>query len=108
MNTETPVILNYGLGVDSTAILTRWLAEPASRDFDLSRLTVVTAMTGDEFADTTALVERHVLPRLRATGVRYVQVARATGAKADGVAVLDDSRTPLRLHSEGAYKLSDE
>lgn len=35
MNT-TPVILNYGLGMDSTAILLHWLEEPESRDFDLN------------------------------------------------------------------------
>jgi hypothetical protein len=31
------VVLSYGLGVDSTALLLRWLTEPGSRDFDLSR-----------------------------------------------------------------------
>ena len=36
-----PVVLSYGLGVDSTAILLRWPSEPSSRDFDLVDLTVV-------------------------------------------------------------------
>lgn len=39
------VCLSYGMGLDSTCLLLRWLAEPASRDFDLSELVVVTAHT---------------------------------------------------------------
>jgi hypothetical protein len=106
-----PVFLSYGLGVDSTAILLRWITDPASRDFPLEALTVVTSMTGDEFASTGDAVERVVLPYLRSAGVRFVQVARSqrkTTAAGEGVAVLDDSSHPLRLHLEGAYKLSQE
>ena len=40
-------ILSYGMGVESTAILVRWLKEPASRPCSLDRLIVLTAMTGD-------------------------------------------------------------
>ncbi|CAN5531462.1 hypothetical protein BH11ACT7_BH11ACT7_32090 [soil metagenome] len=29
------IMLSYGMGIDSTAILLRWLADPSSRDFDL-------------------------------------------------------------------------
>ncbi|WP_053618261.1 hypothetical protein [Nocardiopsis sp. NRRL B-16309] len=106
---DRPVILSYGLGVDSTAILLRWLSEPASRDFPLSHLTVVVAHTGDEWANTGALVTEHILPRLRAAGVRLVQVARRGPSLArDGVVVLDDSRAPRTLYSQGTYKLSDE
>jgi hypothetical protein len=36
-----------GMGVDSAALLTRWLLDPACRNFDLADLVVVTAMTGD-------------------------------------------------------------
>ena len=71
------VVLSYGLGVDSTALLLRWLEEPRSRDFDLSDLLVVTAMTGDEWPRTGALVERHILSRLREAGIRFAEVARA-------------------------------
>lgn len=76
---QTPpkVVLSYGLGVDSTAILLRWLHEPTSRDFDLDDLVVVTAMTGDEWDKTGTDVEQHILPLLRRHGVRYVQAARA-------------------------------
>lgn len=103
-----PWILSWGLGADSTAILLRWLVEPSSREFALEDLVVVAAMTGDEFAETIELCERHVLPRLRDAGARLVQVARGGRSVGDGVVVLDDSRHPTRLYGGGAYKLSDE
>ncbi len=102
------VVLSYGLGVDSTALLLRWLEEPRSRDFDLSDLLIVTSMTGDEWPRTGVLVEQHILPRLREAGLRYAQVARAGSKQAQGIIVLDDSDTPAHLHIAGAYKLSDE
>jgi hypothetical protein len=109
------VVLSYGLGVDSTAILLRWLHEPETRPAairtDLSRLVVVTAMTGDEWADTGRDVTDHVLPLMREHGVRFVQAARSqrhTTTAGEGVVVLDDSTRPEVLHLEGAYKLSDE
>lgn len=121
-------LLSYGLGVDSTAILLNWLENPKSRKYikrtlvgggpkpkfrkigtgkvDLSDLTVITAMTGDEFPDLKRLVETHVLPRFREHGIRYVQVARAS--MKDKLTVLEDTREPHTLHLEGAFKLSDE
>lgn len=103
-----PVVLSYGLGVDSTAILLRWIHEPSSRDFELSDLVVVTAMTGDEWPETGEMVENSILPLLREHSIRYVQVARRTGSQTDGITVLDDSRHPVRLRLAGAYRLSDE
>lgn len=105
---SAPVILSYGLGVDSTAILLRWINEPASRDFELDELTVVTAMTGDEWQQTGRDVTAHVLPLLREHGIRYVQIARAGASQRDGITILDDSRSPEVLHLAGDYKLSDE
>jgi hypothetical protein len=102
------VVLNWGMGVDSSAILHRWLTEPTSRDFDLDRLVVVSAQTGDEFPDTQQAVETFALPLLRQHEVRYVQLARRGPPREDGVVVLDDTRQPSRLFREGAYKLSDE
>src|SRR5262249_35486196 len=64
------VILNLGMGVESSAILARLLLEPDVRDFELADLVVVTAQTGDEFSDTAALVEAHLLPLMRRHGVR--------------------------------------
>ena len=68
-------VLSYGLGLDNTAVLLRWLTDPSSRDFDLSDLVVITAMTGDEFSATGADVERYVLPELRRHRVRYLHGA---------------------------------
>ncbi len=48
------VVLSYGMGCESTAVLLRWLEDPSSRDFDLSDAIILTAMVGDEFADTGA------------------------------------------------------
>lgn len=109
LNAPSPkVILSYGLGVDSSAILANWLHHPSSRDFDLKDLVVITAMTGDEFVDTHEVVTTHMLPLMREHGVRFIQVARAGRLEEDGIVVLDDSRSPQRLYTEGAFKLSDE
>ncbi|WP_157528644.1 hypothetical protein [Nocardia sp. NRRL S-836] len=51
------VVLGFGLGCDSSAILARWLSEPLSRDFALNELAVVTAMTGQEWPATRLLVD---------------------------------------------------
>jgi hypothetical protein len=106
---QAQVVLSYGLGVDSTSLLLRWLEDPASRNFDpATQLLVVSSMTGDEWPRTGELVEEHILPRLRAARVRYAQVARGGPKQADGIRVLSDTTRPTRCHIGGAYKLSDE
>lgn len=102
------VVFSYGMGVDSTAILLRWIHEPASRDFDLGDLVMLSAMTGDEWPQTGQMVTDLVLPLIRAHGIRFIQVARAGPKQADGVRVLDDSRSPARLFIDGAYTLGEE
>lgn len=102
------VVLSFGMGVDSKAILARWLTEPASRDFDLEDLVIITAMTGNEFASTGRLVERYTLPMLREHGVRFIQVARGGLHERDGAVVLDDSTAPERLHFEGCFPIMRE
>lgn len=105
------VCLSFGMGLDSTCLLLRWIEEPQTRDFDLSELVVVTAHTGDEFDSTRQAVERHVLPRLRNHGVRFVETARTqrlTTTSGDGVTILSDTRSPQRLQFRGSYRLSDE
>lgn len=105
------VVFSFGMGVDSVALILRWLEEPASRDFDLDDLVMITAQVGDEFDATRQLVEEHVLPRLRRAGVRFIQCARSqrkTTAAGGGVVVLDDSTAPQRLHFDGSYTLSQE
>ncbi|MGI5201580.1 hypothetical protein ACQEU6_08370 [Spirillospora sp. CA-108201] len=124
-------VINYGLGVDSTAILLRLcevldelaagtrqsLTGPACdgeaspvlpEGLAVERLVIVTAMTGSEWPIHRRLVEQHVLPRLAQHGIRYVQVARTGPRKGHGITVLDDSRTPSRLHMDGTYRLYEE
>lgn len=102
-------ILSFGMGVESSALLLRWLEEPESRDFDLERdLIVITSQTGGEYPDTKKLCEEHLLPRLRRHQVRYVQVARAGHLEADGIKVLSDTRRPFEIHLQGAYTLQEE
>lgn len=102
------VVLGYGLGCDSTAILTRWLTDSSSRDFPLSDLAVITGMTGQEWPATRRLVEHHLLPLMTNAGVRYLQVARRGARQADGIDILSDTRCPDRLHLVGAWTLAHE
>ena len=101
-------LLSYGMGVESSAVLSRWCLEPAVRPCPLSELIVITAQTGDEYADTGRDVEAHILPLMRSHSIRFVQVARAGHHEADGIVVLEDTRSPTQVHLRGAYKLSDE
>jgi hypothetical protein len=100
------------MGAESTAGIYRMLTDPTSRPDaiapDYSNLVVVIAQTGDEWSTTGQLVEQHILPVIRARNVRLVEVARKGPTKRHGVAVLQDTRQPYRLHLEGVYKLSDE
>ncbi|MFC6883492.1 hypothetical protein [Actinomadura yumaensis] len=119
-------ILNWGLGVDSTAIILmvcllldaceRRGITGADRDgflaerlrlpgFRLDRLVVVVAMVGSEWPLTGELAERHIVPRLARWGIRLVQVARRGRTKDEGVTVLDDSTAPTRLHMAGDFTL---
>ena len=105
------VVASFGLGLDSSAMLVRWLTDPTSRDFDLDDLVVVTAMTGHEWDSSIKAVTRLILPLFRRHNVRYIQVARAqrrTTRAGDGVVVLDDSRCTQQLFAAGAYTLGDE
>lgn len=105
------VVASFGLGLDSSCMLARWLTEPTSRDFDLSALAVVTAMTGHESQATISAMTRLIIPMLAAHSVRFIQVARSqrrTTRAGAGVVVLDDSRSPSHLHAEGVYTLGDE
>ena len=109
--TAPTVVASFGLGLDSTSMLVRWLTEPASRDFDLSELAVVTAMTGHESRATIDAVSQLVIPMLAEQSVRFIQVARSqrrTTRAGAGVVVLDDSRSPSRLYADGLYTLGDE
>jgi hypothetical protein len=106
--TRPTPILSYGMGVESTGILVRWILEPATRDFELSELIVVTAQTGQEFPDTKQCVERHLAPLLRAFGIRWVQIARAAQSMSDGFRVLSDTRAAEICYTGGQYRLGQE
>jgi hypothetical protein len=100
------------MGAESTAAIFRMLSNPAARPHtiapDFSNLIVVIAQTGDEWSTTGRLVQHFMLPLLREHDIRLVEVARKGPTKKDGVAVLQDTRQPYRLHLEGVYKLSRE
>ncbi len=105
------VVLSFGLGLDSTSLLIRWLTDAASRNFALEDLVLVTAMTGHESAATVDATNRLVLPRLRQHSIRYIQTARSqrrTSRSGDGIVILDDSRSPQKLYAAGKYTLGDE
>jgi hypothetical protein len=102
-------VLSFGMGVESSALMLRWLEEPESHDFDLERdLIVITSQTGGEYPDTKKLCEEYLLPQMRRHRVRYVQVARAGHLEADGIKVLSDTRQPFEIYLQGAYTLQEE
>jgi hypothetical protein len=107
VNDGVPRIMSSGMGVESAAIQVVWLVNPSSRDFCLCQLTILTAQTGDENADTGLLMDKYLLPLYRYFMIRFVEVARAGELEKEGIVILQDSRTPDRVHLEGAYKLSD-
>lgn len=101
------VVINYGMGWDSTAILLRWLLDPSSRDFHLDQLIVLIAQVGEEFAATRRLVETFIFPLLHFYRIRTVQVARAGPSDKDGIAVFSDTQHSTTLHIEGKWRLGD-
>jgi hypothetical protein len=46
------VVLSWGMGADSTALLLRWIRQPETQPCDLRDLLLITAMTGDEWPAT--------------------------------------------------------
>jgi hypothetical protein len=123
-----PVQLCNGMGVDTAAIITRLIRDPGSRVLlvtdpdgsrrlirvDLADVCVVTAMTGNEFAETEQAMTEHLLPLMQHTGLRYTQICRAGQSQEDGIVTLDDTAshddptTPWRMFMRGPWALSDE
>jgi hypothetical protein len=79
------VVLNLGMGVESCAILVRWLLEPATRWFPLRKLIVLTSQVGAESRRTRRYMENVIYPLLHRYRVRTVQVARAGPRTSDGI-----------------------
>lgn len=96
------------MGVESQAILERWVAEPESRPFvTWDQLIVITAQVGEEHKkDTVRDCEARMLPLLKGLGVRFVEVARRGFHEEDGIVVLQDTRAPVRLNPDGCFSLS--
>ena len=65
------------MGLESLAILIRWLLDPLSRDFALTDLVVISAQVGHDSVLTKAFMEQIALPLRRHHQVRYIQAARA-------------------------------
>ncbi|WP_309115994.1 hypothetical protein [Saccharothrix sp.] len=105
---ERQVVLSLGMGVDSVALLVRWILNATLRGFPLSALTVVTAMTGEEHDRTREYMERYLLPLMRKHRIRYVQICRAGQKRKHGYVVLSDTRRPDRMHMIGPWRLSYE
>ena len=102
------VIQSHGMGVESQAILERWVAEPECRPFvTWDQLIVVTAQVGEEHKkDTIRDCEARMLPLLKQHGVRFVELARRGFHEEDGIVVMQDTREPTKLHPEGVFSLS--
>jgi hypothetical protein len=89
-------------------LILRWIFEPNTRPCPLENITVITAMTGDEFDDTARDVTNYILPLFRKYRIRFLQVARHGSKEADGITILSDTRNTAFLYYKGDYKLSDE
>jgi hypothetical protein len=62
--------MSYGMGVESSAILRRWIMSPATRrPCPLEDLIVITAQVGDEYTDTGRDVNTHILPLMGVLGM---------------------------------------
>lgn len=114
-----PVVVNWGMGADSSYILARIFRDPKARASlgiapDFGNLLVVTAQVGHEYLETRRLGEKYILPLLRERHVRFVQVARSGASMKrspgdPGYMVIDDTRSPHRLHTEGGgFTLGEE
>jgi hypothetical protein len=101
-----PLIINWCLGVDSTAFLVKMLEDPSAHGVDLARTMVIHQITGSEWPTTYAHAEQYVLPLLRKNRVRLVQVARAS--RALEIAVMDDSCQPERTVRRGPWSLEED
>lgn len=102
------IVFCNGCGVDSMALLHLWCNQPASRDFDLNDLLVITAVTGDEYRSTIDAANAYLVPMLREHGIRFLQVARGGQSTHDGYDTLADSTRPTELVPRGAWHLGEE
>ena len=101
-----PVILSYGLGADSTALLLKYLSETdEERGFPLENLIVITALVGREWDETVDKVQRFILPLLRQHNILTIQCGRMSDYSADGWIIYECSRQPQRIYQGVAQNI---
>ncbi|WP_204141315.1 hypothetical protein [Halomicronema sp. CCY15110] len=101
-----PVILSYGLGADSTALLLKYLSETdEERGFPLENLIVITSLVGREWDETIDKVQRFILPLLRQHNILTIQCGRMSDYSAEGWIIYECSRQPQRIYQGVAQRL---
>lgn len=74
-------VINLGMGADSVGILSRYFDDGfEAHGIDPKRCVVITAQTGAEYPDLATKIDEHIAPRMKAAGIRWVQVARDVDA----------------------------
>ncbi|MEM1309392.1 MAG: hypothetical protein AAGF98_07930 [Cyanobacteria bacterium P01_H01_bin.153] len=101
-----PVILSYGLGADSTALLLKYLGETdEERGFPLENLIVITSLVGREWDETIDKVQRFILPLLRQHNILTIQCGRMSDYSADGWIIYECSHRPQHIYQDVAQRL---
>jgi len=101
-----PVVLSYGLGADSTALLLKYLTETdEERGFPLENLIVITALVGREWDETIEKVDRFIIPLLRQHNILTIQTGRMSDSSPDGWIIYECSRQPRRIYQDVAQRL---
>ena len=101
-----PVILSYGLGADSTALLLKYLSETdEERGFPLENLIVITSLVGREWDETVDKVQRFILPLLRQHNILTIQCGRMSDYSAEGWIIYECSRQPQRIYQDVAQRI---
>jgi len=96
----SPVVLAYGGGVDSTALLVRWLREGHRLD------AVLFADPGEENPKTIEFVRDQVEPMLAAAGIRYVRVESGLGRLVDHYTAHAAMPSIMRRDCTGRFKIA--
>lgn len=104
---RNPVVLSWGRGVDSTALLVELILNPAARDFELEDLIVVTAVVGREWERTDRDCEEVILPLLRHYNILLIQAGRKSNSQTDGVEIFSCTRQPKKIYRRGIYNLDE-
>ncbi|HEY9764569.1 MAG TPA: hypothetical protein V6D07_18725 [Trichocoleus sp.] len=107
MQSTYRILFNWGLGVESTALIVQWILHPDTRPLDpttgspidLDQIIVLFAATGHEYPTTRNLAETHVLPLFRKHRIRLIQAGRGGPSFNDGIVIVSDTAEPYRLYA---------